>query len=326
MRSNSSSFNPSRDLPNLEGKVAIVTGGNSGLGYATVQHLAKKGAKVYLATRSKERATSALARLDKEGLEPGNGPVLFLELELSDPRNAKMAAEKVLSLESRLDILVNCAAIVNDLGVIKMTKDGIIETMATNYLGVFVFTQTLLPLLKSTAAAPGSDVRIVNVGSDGHIIHRDTGIKFDSKEAWNNEFKRDLIPSLSRYCYSKLAFQMWSNKLVKLMDAEKCPIEIVILHPGTLFSEGSITALKSLPLSSPIVAIARLFFLQPTKAAHLTSFAAASLEIRENPEKFHGSYLKPKVTLAKSSPTALNDEKQLELWNFTERLLLELGI
>ena len=78
---------------------------SAGIGFATVQHLARAGAKVYLAARNESRATGAIARLEQEGLQPGDGEVIWLKLDLSDPRDAKKAAEEFLKREKRLDIL-----------------------------------------------------------------------------------------------------------------------------------------------------------------------------------------------------------------------------
>ena len=78
---------------------------SSGLGFATVQHLARHGVKVYLAARSEARAMAAIDKLHAEGLKPGNGTIEWLELDLSDPRKAKSSAEVFLAREKRLDIL-----------------------------------------------------------------------------------------------------------------------------------------------------------------------------------------------------------------------------
>lgn len=78
---------------------------STGIGLATVQHLARAGAKVYLAARNESRATGAMAQLDAEGFAPGNGEVVWLKLDLSDPRDAKKSAEEFLKREERLDIL-----------------------------------------------------------------------------------------------------------------------------------------------------------------------------------------------------------------------------
>ena len=68
---------------------------SGGVGYATVKHLARVGAKVYLAARNEAKANDAIARLTAEGLGPGNGSVVWLKLDLSDPRDAKKATENI---------------------------------------------------------------------------------------------------------------------------------------------------------------------------------------------------------------------------------------
>ncbi len=76
---------------------------SSGIGYATIQHLARRGAKVYMAARNETKARDAIARLKEGGL--GLGEVLWLELDLSDPRKARKAAEEFMKTETRLDVL-----------------------------------------------------------------------------------------------------------------------------------------------------------------------------------------------------------------------------
>ena len=84
---------------------------SSGIGFATVQHLARKGAKVYIAGRSEARVKAAIERLRAEGLEPGNGALEWVELDLSDPRKAKESAERFVAKEARLDVLGACTSI-----------------------------------------------------------------------------------------------------------------------------------------------------------------------------------------------------------------------
>ncbi|KAG6371298.1 hypothetical protein JVT61DRAFT_9768 [Boletus reticuloceps] len=128
----SKSFNPLTDFPDLSGKVIIVTGGNTGVGYGTVKHLARKGAKVYMAARSKTRAEEAIAKLKQEGLGPGNGEVVWLELDLIDPRNAKATAREFMNKEKRLDVLVHNAAIL--MGDYQLTPDGVESLFVVKYV------------------------------------------------------------------------------------------------------------------------------------------------------------------------------------------------
>lgn len=77
----------------------------AGVGFAVVQHLARRGATVYIAARSQDRAEDAIKRIRASGLAPGNGRIDHIELDLADPRTAKRAAETFLQKEERLDIL-----------------------------------------------------------------------------------------------------------------------------------------------------------------------------------------------------------------------------
>lgn len=78
---------------------------STGIGYETVKCLARRGAKVYLGARDESKATGALAKLEQEGLGPGNGQVIWFKVDYGNPRLAKKAAEEFLKRESRLDIL-----------------------------------------------------------------------------------------------------------------------------------------------------------------------------------------------------------------------------
>lgn len=84
---------------------------SSGVGCAAIQHLARKGAKVYMGARNEEKAKAAIEKIRKAGLEPGNGEVVWLPLDYSDPRDAKKAAEGFLEKEERLDILGELAIV-----------------------------------------------------------------------------------------------------------------------------------------------------------------------------------------------------------------------
>ncbi|KAG8863091.1 hypothetical protein FRB96_009271 [Tulasnella sp. 330] len=109
MGANASSpqYDPTTDIPDLSGKVALVTGGNTGIGYYTVAHLAQHGAKVYMGARNESRATAAIAQLKADGfLEGETGQVQWLPLDLSTPASTKRGAEELIKREGRLDILI----------------------------------------------------------------------------------------------------------------------------------------------------------------------------------------------------------------------------
>ncbi|KAK0434371.1 hypothetical protein EV421DRAFT_1909485 [Armillaria borealis] len=164
-------FNPVEDLPTLAGKVVIVTGSRC----------------IWLLEMRPERKKLS-TDLTKKDAEPGLGEVIWHELDLKDPRSAKESAECFIARERKLDILVNNAALIPALGSVQaLNADDIEESMAINYLGPYIFTKTLLPLLESTASLDGADVRIINVGSNGYRYAK--YLEYGSKEAWNHTFK-----------------------------------------------------------------------------------------------------------------------------------------
>lgn len=144
-------------------QIACVTGGNDGIGFITVRALWRKGAKVYLACRSEEKARSAIERLTKE--HPGrDDKLVFLPFDLTQLASAKKAGETLQQSESRLDIVV-CNA-----GVMAWPYELVngVEVQFWNHLGHFALVQAVLPLLKKTAQAPGAtSVRVVSVSSLG---------------------------------------------------------------------------------------------------------------------------------------------------------------
>ncbi|KAJ4251477.1 hypothetical protein NW762_011462 [Fusarium torreyae] len=151
------------DIPNLRGYVAIVTGGNSGIGYETTLQLALRGARVYVASRSSERVNKAISDMKQ------NFPDLdlhFLKLDLQDLQSIKSTAVEFMSREDRLDLLINNAGIMASPW--ELTKDGIEVQWQTCFLSHHALTLALMPLLISAAQMSErmDRVRIVNVASD----------------------------------------------------------------------------------------------------------------------------------------------------------------
>nr|CAG8589139.1 3291_t:CDS:2 [Entrophospora candida] len=146
------------DIPDLSGKVAAVTGGNSGIGYVTCRELARKNAHVFILTRNIERGTTAVEKIKQE---TENQNIEFLQLDLQSLKSVKECAESFLARKLPLHILINNAAIVATK--FSLTVDGIQDQFGVNHVGHFYLTKLLLPTLEASAPS-----RIVNVSSDGH--------------------------------------------------------------------------------------------------------------------------------------------------------------
>ncbi|KIJ22574.1 hypothetical protein M422DRAFT_197009 [Sphaerobolus stellatus SS14] len=190
-----------------------------------------------------------------------------------------------------------------------------------SYLGPYVFTKTLLPLLESTAKT-GEDVRIVNVGSSGHKDA--TYLDYGSKEAWNHKFRFSLVPTVSRYVYSKLAFHLWTNNLAKRLTAENSKVMVLLVHPGGILSDGSVRSLKTLPFPKFWIWFAGTMMHPQEQGAFTSVFAACAP--RDNEEISHGVYICPPNVASSQDPKAMDEGRQKQLYEFTEALLRQLEV
>ncbi|EEB91739.1 hypothetical protein MPER_09854 [Moniliophthora perniciosa FA553] len=297
-------FDPRRHIIDLQGKVVIVTGGNRGTGYATIQHLLRGGAKVYMGARDEKKAKEAIEKLKKDESWKGKGEVSWLKLNLSDPREAKKAAEDFTTKEKRLDVLVNNAALLPD-SPFEKTPDGTSNFVNVNYISPFVFTETLLPIMKSTAlSVPDSDVRIVILSSRAH--ERDQYLR-----------------ALTRYGHTKLIEILWAKHLQDRLQSSnpRIPITVMAVHPGDVD-----TYSERLRLSWPLKLFARLTTVDPERGAYTSVFAAASKAVQENKDLYKGAYLVPEGVIKKPSKMAEDAKLREDLDRLTRKFLSGIGI
>ena len=142
----------------MQGKVCVVTGANSGIGKETALGLAQLGATVVLVCRSQERGAAALAEIKQRS---GNDSVALLVADLSSQRQVRRVAAAYRQQFDRLDVLVNNAALARRKRAV--TEDGVELTLAVNHLAPFLLTNLLLDRLKASAPA-----RVVTVSSAAH--------------------------------------------------------------------------------------------------------------------------------------------------------------
>lgn len=311
------------DLVDLHGKVVLITGGNSGIGFTTIQFLARRGAKVYMACRREEAYEDALKRLNQAGL--GDGSVHWLHLDLSDPRLANKAAKEMLRKERRLDILINNAAKGN--GPYAMTKDGMRESMVVNYLSHFVFTETLLPLLIRTSKEEGSDVRIVNVSSSVHPNVTPHTLK--GKESWNIDFGDTTLGRINFYGLSKLANILHAKNLQGRLDAQKVNITCIAVDPGKIVTENTRRWFDSIEsrLNGVLARIyVSLLFVSPREGAMNSAYAAASPEVKAQGRAFKSVYLTPVGRVTDPSPHARDERLAQELYDTSMEIVKEMKL
>ena len=141
----------------LQGKVALITGANTGIGRVTARELAKRGAHIVITARNQERAQPVL---DEIRTESPQAKVDFIPLELSNFASIRACASSFIALNLPLHILVNNAGLAGAKG---LTREGFEMTFGVNHVGTFLLTQLLLPKLQASAPA-----RIVTVASRAH--------------------------------------------------------------------------------------------------------------------------------------------------------------
>ena len=205
----------------LEGKTFVVTGGNTGIGRATVEGLAARGAsRIVVLSRSRERTQPVLDAIARPGLE-----ARFVPLELGDLASVQRAADALLEEDRAIDVLINNAGIA---GLRGLTKDGFELTFGTNHLGPFLLTEKLLPAIRK---APQG--RIVNVSSVGHYrarAHGSQGIDWDALRAPTAH-----ITALPEYHVSKLCNVLHAKHLARRLS--DTTVTTYAVHPGAVASD-----------------------------------------------------------------------------------------
>ncbi|KAG0045187.1 hypothetical protein BGZ83_009573 [Gryganskiella cystojenkinii] len=296
-------------IPDLTGKVAIVTGANTGLGYSTTVALAGHGAHVFLTCRNVNKALAAIDRAKGEIKEKyphiTSEPKLeFLELDLNDINKSKQAARTFLQRELPLHILVNNSGTV---GSFSLSADGIEKLFAVNYLGHFVFTMALLDRIKESQPS-----RIVNISSLGHEQTVSGGIDF---ETLNDETKND---NITRYGQSKLATVLFAKALARRLVNER--VYVNVAYPGFVLTDtdrgaGGFGMFEKLALTVALKLIAT----QPDVGVLTQLYLATSPEV-ENKD-IRGRYFIPIANEILPSVYSRDEALQERLWEFSETLV-----
>lgn len=209
----------------LDGKTAIVTGANTGIGYHTAKALYQRGSRVILACRNMQKAKEAIKQIKEESTEIRNvGELDSIELDLTSLQSVRICAAKILDHEENINLLINNAGIM--MHPKDFTADGYELQFGTNHLGHFLFTLLLLPKICNSTPA-----RIINVSSVAH--------KFAGKMRLDdlNWKAREYDPSMAYY-QSKLANILFSTELVKRLNrANVEKVTVYSVHPGVVYTE-----------------------------------------------------------------------------------------
>ncbi len=201
------------DIPDQTGRVAVITGANTGLGYETAAALAARGAHVVLAVRNLDKGKDAAALISRRN--PG-ASVALQELDLTSLDSIRSAAEQLRADHDRIDLLINNAGVMWTPK--STTKDGFELQFGTNHLGHFAFTGLLLDRM-----LPVEGSRIVTVSSIGHRIRAD--IHFDDLQ-WERSYSR-----VAAYGQAKLANLLFTYELQRRLAPHGTTIAAAA-HPG----------------------------------------------------------------------------------------------
>jgi NAD(P)-dependent dehydrogenase (short-subunit alcohol dehydrogenase family) len=285
-----------RDIPDQSGRVAIVTGANTGLGFATARALAERGASVVLAVRDVEKGKQAATRMA--------GDVAVQELDLTSLDSVRAAAADLRAVHQRIDLLINNAGVMYTPR--QRTRDGFDMQFGTNHLGHFALTGLLLDRL-----LPAAGSRVVTVSSVGHRIQ--AAIHFDDLQ-WERSYSR-----VAAYGQSKLANLMFTYELQRRLAAHGTTAAVAA-HPGVSNTE--------LARNSPTAVRLPLTWLGPVITQKPSMGALPTLRAATDPAVLGGQYYGPAGVgevrghprLVTSSEESYDAAVQQRLWAASEDL------
>ena len=289
------------NIPNLEGKTALVTGANSGLGYYTAKALSEKKAHVILASRSLEKANLAINKL--KVCNP-KGIFTPLDLDLADLKNVSDIGSKISNEFENIDLLINNAGIMHPPKTLSV--QGFEIQFAVNHLAHMLLTLKLIPLIERKEKS-----RIVTVTS---------GAQFFGKVGWSNLKAEKYYNKWESYANSKLANVMFALELNEKLKQKN--ILSLAAHPG--IAKTNLFAAQK-PKPSPIETFSLELFSPIFQSAEMGAlpqlFAATSYEAKG------GEHYGPKFNfrghpkLSPTSPFALNKKERKNLWGKSMEIL-----
>ncbi|MBV9871633.1 MAG: SDR family oxidoreductase [Frankiaceae bacterium] len=292
------------DIPDQSGRVAVVTGANSGLGYVTSLELARRGAHVVLGCRNEVRGKEAVARLIAAA--PG-ADVELRPLDMADLSSIRSFADSIQASFPAVDILVNNAGVMAIPR--RETADGFEMQFGTNHLGHFALTGLLLPLMVHQAGA-----RVVTVSS---TAHKPGAIDFEDL-MHERRYRR-----FGAYSASKLANLLFTFELHRKLAAIDAPLISVAAHPGT----SATNLVRATADGNPVIEFVmahgvRLVGQSEAKGALPQLYAATAPEVRG------GEYFGPNGLMESrgypkkvdSSSASKDAETAARLWTVSEDL------
>nr|WP_100548316.1 MULTISPECIES: SDR family NAD(P)-dependent oxidoreductase [unclassified Pseudomonas] len=273
-------------VPN--GKVALVTGANSGIGAATAQALALQGYRVFLACRSAERTRPVLESIAQAS--NGTAKAAYIPLDLADLDSVRRCAEAFLKLRLPLHLLVGNAGLAGQHG---LTKSGFELTFGTCHVGHFLLVQLLLERLKESAPA-----RIVMVSSKAHR-HAHTIDMTTVRQPTGSR------TGLQEYAVAKLANLLFTRELSKRLEGSG--VTTYAVHPGVVATD----VWRTLP--APLAWVIKWFMRSAKEGAATTLYCATNPTLATHSGQYYEDCAK-----TEPSPIALDVALAAKLWEVSE--------
>lgn len=292
------------NIPDLTGKIIVVTGGNSGLGFEAVKAFALKNGSVIMACRSVIKGDEARKRILK--FLP-SADITVMELDLSDLKSIRIFTEKFKQSYNRLDALLNNAGIM--MVPYSLTKDGFENQVGTNHLGHFALTGLLLDLLKKTPKS-----RVVNVSS---MAHKSGLMDFNNLLYKNGKE----YSSMKAYGRSKLSNLLFTYELQRFFEKNKMDCISLAAHPG--FSDTNLVNHLSNKLLYKLFKPLLFRLSQPASMGALPEIRA-SVDPTAKGSEYYGPDGKREMKgfpiLVQSNTASHDTESARKLWEISSKL------
>ena len=285
------------DIPDQTGRVAVVTGANSGIGFETARALAVKGATVVLACRNLAKGQEALEKITTAH---SVARVDLMVLDLSDLQSIREFAHVFKEKYDRLDLLINNAGVM--VPPYSKTREGFELQFGTNHLGHFALTGLLIDVMINTGSG-----RIVNVSS---MAHKAGKIDFDDLQWDTRQYK-----PWQAYGDSKIANLYFTSELQRRLNEKGAAVKVTAAHPGWTATD--------LQRNSGIVRFLNNFFAQKPEAGAWPTLLAAVDSIA-NGGDFYGprGFMEMKGHPQKVKTNKLAEDPTIaaRLWDVSEQL------
>ena len=291
------------DIPDQSGRIAVITGANSGLGFEASRELARKNAAVVMAVRNMEKGKAAVQRIEAE---VPNADLELRKLDLGSLESIRAFAARVADEHDHVDILLNNAGLMATPA--GQTRDGFEIQVGTNHFGHFVLTEELMPMLE---AAPSARVVTMTSGArmQGRTLTEDRACVGDDYDPWQ------------AYGDSKLANYQFGIELARRLEAAGSSVASLVAHPGLSHTNLQVATVENAGTgaSGRFWQVAARYVGMPALGGTLPGLRAAT-----DPGAKNGEFYGPRW-VARGAPVRLGpDEKRADatdtarMWSISE--------